>query len=60
MEYIIYSILIVTIILRYGCILIILKRSQQKYDIVHSKRDRRAYNAVVIFKDMEESQMKNI
>lgn len=33
---------------------------QQKYDIVHSKGDRRAYNVVVIFKDIEESQIKNM
>ena len=29
---------------------------QQKCDIVHSKVDRRAYNAVVIFRDIEEKQ----
>lgn len=31
-----------------------------KSDIVHSKGDRRAYNAVVIFKDLEESQIKHM
>jgi hypothetical protein len=31
---------------------------QQKCDIVHSKGDRRAYNAVVIFKDIEEKKIK--
>lgn len=33
---------------------------QQKYDIVHSKGDRRAYNAVVIFKDIEEKQIRHM
>ncbi|NLD48121.1 MAG: hypothetical protein GX660_13165 [Clostridiaceae bacterium] len=33
---------------------------QQKRAIVHSKGDRRAYDAVVVFKDIEEKQIKNM
>ncbi|MDF2986096.1 MAG: hypothetical protein K0R50_1606 [Eubacterium sp.] len=33
---------------------------QQKCDIVHSKGDRRTYNAVVIFKNIEEKQIKHM
>lgn len=34
------------------------EKYQQKCVIVHSKGDRRVYNAVVIFKDIEEKQIK--
>ena len=33
---------------------------QQKCAIVHSKGDRRAYNAVAVFKDIEENQIKQM
>ncbi|MEA5084747.1 MAG: hypothetical protein VB018_11460 [Lachnospiraceae bacterium] len=33
---------------------------QQKCDIVHSKGDRRVYNAVVIFKDIEEKHIRHM
>lgn len=33
---------------------------QQKCSIVHSKGDRCAYNAVVIFKDIDENQIKHM
>ncbi len=33
---------------------------QQKSAIVRSKGDRRAYNAVVVFKDIEENQIKHM
>lgn len=33
---------------------------QQKCDIVHTKGDRRAYNAVVTFKVIEEKQIKHM
>lgn len=33
---------------------------QKKCAIVHSKGDRRAYNAVVVFKDIEENQIKQM
>lgn len=33
---------------------------QQKCAIVHSKRDRRAYNAVVVFRDIEGNQIKHM